>query len=315
MPAETYKWTGAVDGDVTDAGNWLPAGGPPLEEDSIIFPAYSSVDVDGLAVFPSDAADMKGFQSVIIEDGVTYNIGSRILPLNLYMDNDVVDNKITIGGTGTYFLTPQDYGTITITSAGSAPATGEFAVNLVAMLVDNAQGVTAAIHVLCESNQSVGIAAEAGTVGEVDSIVVHGGEVTIGSGVEDSDGTSAIPVTVYGGTVETNMAITTASQDGGTWTHKAGAVTALTVDSGTFFYKSDETAAAVTIGDGGVVDCSLDPSDRTFTALNLYAGASLIDPNETITYDNTIDLNQCRVEDVTLDIGRNFGITKAEVTA
>ncbi len=306
----TFVWNGSVDGDTTTAGNWTPAG-PPEATDRVIFPAWATQAVDGNADFPAGSASGVGFASVIIEEGVTYNIGTRGLPLELWMDT-ASNTGLAIGGIGIYYLQPKDYESITITQAGSAPAEGRYAINLTDMLLDAA--VAGSIDILCESNQSIGIAAEAADAGEVDSITVHGGDVTVGSGVTLNDGSAALPVTVHGGTVETNMPMTIAFQDGGSWSHMAGAVsTSLTVNGGTFNYRSAGTAAVVIVGENGTIDLSKDPTAREFSTCDLIAGATLLDPNETLVDTLTVDLNDCRVEDVTLNIGRNFRITKGSV--
>ena len=306
----TAIWNGSIDGNTQTAANWTPAT-IPVKTYNVIFPASASQAVTGLAKFPTDAADMEGFASVIIEDGVTYNIGTRALPLNLYMDNDDASNNITIGGTGTYFISPTEFGIITITSAGPAPADGQYAINLEPLVYTDTNAI---IHVLCEENQSIGIAAEAGDTGLVASIIVEGGEVTVGSGATLVGAGAITTVTVNGGTVVTNSAIATAAQTGGIWTHMDGAIsTAFTVNGGTCFYRSDGACPTPVVGINGVLDFSQDPSLRTFgagTQTTIYPGATINDPAGTVTWTGGIDILLGGLDDVNLDIGENINIAK-----
>lgn len=307
----TYVWDGSTDGDTTTAANWTPAG-PPGDTDDVIFPAWATQAVDGNADFPAGSASGVGFKSVTIEEGVTYNIGSRATPLELWMDKDS-NTGVWIGGTGTYFLTPKDYEQITITEAGSAPGDGQFAVNLTGMLLDNS--TTGAVNIHCESNQSIGIAAEANTASEVDELYISGGDVTLGSGVVLNDASSAFPVVMSGGTLVSDSPFTTVTQTGGVWTHQAGAVTTITL-SGTLKYNSTGTIGTLTILEDGVFDDSQQVNDASFAITNpveMYAGASFLDPNKAASAGVVFDLNQCRVEDVTIDIGENVRITRGSV--
>ena len=314
MAGNNIYWDGGTDGEPTTGNNWSDAGEPDATDVAII-PAYSvtagdaSVDtILGSAAFPS-ATDV---QSMIIEEGGSYTIGTRLLPLTIKFA-DLATADLAIGGTGTYFLTPVNYDTITITEAGAAPGTGEYAVNLTAMTHASATAV-GAIHVNCESNMSVGIGAENSTVTEVDTIHVSGGDVTVGRGCVDTAGTGDPDLTMTGGNVVTYCDLDTVLVEGGTLTIMEGAIgTSLTVNGGTVNYRSDGTAAVVIIGDSGTVDNSQDLSARIFSKCDLYAGATLIAPNATTTtFPAGVDLNQCRISDVTLDLGKDI---KLDTTA
>jgi len=309
MAIDTYVWDGSTDGDTTTAANWTPSG-PPDDGDTVIFPAWATQAVDGNADFPASSASGVGFARVTIEEGVTYDIGSRATPLELWMDKDA-NTGVHIGGTGEYHLSPKDYEEIVITEAGSAPATGRYAVNITGALLDGT--TTGAVRIYCEDNQSIGIGAEADSIGEVDELYVYGGDVTVGSGVTLNDASAAFPVVMTGGTLVTNSPFTTATQSGGTWTHKTGAVTTLVVNSGTCYYHSSGTATTSTVGDGGTLDFSQDSTARTLTTCEMYKGATLLDPNKTVTFTAAIDLNQCGLDDVELDLGENIRLTRGSV--
>jgi len=308
-------WDGGTDNVANTAANWL-GDATPGADDTAIIPAYSDGGDDtitGIAAFPAS----NQIVAMKIEEGGSYTIGSRLVPLGIiFHTTTVTTSDLDIGGTGIYFLTPHDYDTITITEAGSAPGDGQYACNLTAMTHLGTGAAIGAIHVNCESNMSVGIGAENGTATDVETIVVTGGDVTIGSGCVDRAGTGDPDLTVRGGNVTSYCDLDTVLVTGGTLTIADGAITtSLTIEGGTVNYDSDGTCAACTVNDSGILNFSADDSLRILSTCDLYAGATLIDPNETVTYAAGIDLNQCRIEDVTLEIGRNFGITKAAVTA
>ena len=315
MAGDNIFWDGDTDGEPTTGANWSDAGEPDATDIAII-PAYDVTAGDatvntilGSAAFPS-ATDVLAMK---IEEGGAFTIGTRALPLTIKFP-DAAASDLDIGGTGTYFLSPTNYDTITITEAGSAPGDGEYAVNLTAMAHAS---VTAAgaIHVTFEDNMSVGIGAEHGVVTEVDSVTVTGGDVTLGSGCVGTNGTDEVNLTITGGNVVTYCDLDTVTMTGGTLTIMDGTVdTVLTVNGGVCYYRSDGTALLVSIGEDGTVDTTQDLSPRTFTETEMYAGATLNDPNNTITHTDGINLNQCRVDDVSLDIGKNIKVTGAAVS-
>lgn len=128
-----------------------------------------------------------------------------------------------------------------------------------------------------------------------------------GSGVTLSSAT----LTINGGTITTNSAVSAATVYAGTWTHRAGNVTTLNVDGGTVNWEAGGvTLATLRISSGGVFDKSRDARALTITnAVQLYKGATLKDPNGTITFSGGITLNRCTLDDVTIDVGPNRTIT------
>jgi len=298
-------WDGDASGVVTLAANWS-ADTEPTAGDTAIFPAYATTTdtIIGNATWPSAGTVTK----VTIEEGGSKTIGTRALPLTMLMVNSTA-SIVEVGGTGTYFLSPKDYEIITVKEAGPAPGAGEYACNLTAMLSTDGTP-NHVIDVLCENNMSVGIGAENGVATIVDTVNVTGGEVTIGSGCT-AQGGGAVNLTISGGTVTTHCALGTVTQTGGTWRHMEGAVATVNVEGGTCYYRSNGTATTVNISDNGTVNASEDNTGRTFTNIDMWAGASLVDPRGTITATNGIDLNKCGVGDVSINIGTDFTITKS----
>jgi hypothetical protein len=116
-------------------------------------------------------------------------------------------------------------------------------------------------------------------------------------------GVTLTTIVQNGGSLETNSAATTITQNSGTATHKAGAITTLTV-GGTWDQVSNGTITTLTVRSGGVFDKSKDARSLTITNCTLHKGAKLLDPGGTITFSNGIILAAgVRLSDVTIDVG------------
>lgn len=130
-----------------------------------------------------------------------------------------------------------------------------------------------------------------------------------GSGVTFSSAT----VTCNGGFLETNSALATGVQNGGTWIHKLGTITALTVNGGTFLPNGAATITTLTLGSGGVFDASKGNAAFTITnSITMTRGAKFIDPQgRTIAGGLDFVLSGCKPSEVTIDLppGRTYTIT------
>jgi hypothetical protein len=126
-------------------------------------------------------------------------------------------------------------------------------------------------------------------------------------------GCTLTTITQSGGTLETNSAATTVTVSGGVWSHLAGAVTTANIDGGSCRYRSTGTLTTANVGGGGELDFRQDPRARTVTNCDIFQGASLRDPGGTATFTNGIDLNRCRLADVTLEIAEHKRITLGSV--
>ena len=117
-----------------------------------------------------------------------------------------------------------------------------------------------------------------------------------GSGVTFSSAT----VTCNGGYLETNSALATGVQNGGTWIHKLGTITSLTVNGGTFLPNGAATVTTLTIGSGGVFDASKGTASFTITnTIQMYKGSKFLDPQGR-TGNVVFKLNGCGPGDVTI---------------
>ena len=121
-------------------------------------------------------------------------------------------------------------------------------------------------------------------------------------------------VTQSGGQLTTQSAITALNkkQNSGDCNHLAGALTTLNGDGGTLYYRSPGTLGTANVGKDCTLDFSRDPQARTVTNCNVQAGATIKDPNETVTWTNGwVFPAGVGLADVTLDIGEAFTLTKS----
>ena len=128
--------------------------------------------------------------------------------------------------------------------------------------------------------------------------------VTVGSGV------TLTTIKVYGGEHEIRADFTNLTQYGGrtrlmTGVSPSGAIDIL---GGQCLYDSDGTLTQGYVAAGGeLIFGKFDA--RTVTNLSIYAGATVRDPFDTVTWSNGIILVRCSIEDVTLDLGTGITLT------
>lgn len=115
-----------------------------------------------------------------------------------------------------------------------------------------------------------------------------------------------------GGTVTLHCGLTTLNQWAGTTTLQGDALnlTTLNLYGGTFKFNSSGTISNLTVGPKGTLDASGDLRPKTVTNCTLESGATIIDPYKTITFTNPILLDQCGVEDVSLELGKNVHLAR-----
>jgi hypothetical protein len=156
-------------------------------------------------------------------------------------------------------------------------------------------------------------------------VAFHPGETavipTVRIGYQDNPATDArvwfgtgvtlTTITQNGGDLTTQSNITTYTINGGTATILAGAITTLTVDSGTVYYQSTGTIGTLNLGSGATIIFSRDPRGRTVTNCTMDAGATLLDPYKTVTFTNPFALSRCGLADVTLDLGEAFSLQRS----
>ena len=147
---------------------------------------------------------------------------------------------------------------------------------------------------------SVGIAVFGNEVATVTPLINNTGTVRCGTG------TTLTTVTTYGGTTTLNSAATTVKMYGGNLVAYIGAITTLSVISGTAQYGGTSTITTLNVSVGATIDFSIDPRSKTVTNANFYNGSTLNDPLGSVTFTNPIALVDCTIGDVTLNLRRNL---------
>lgn len=154
----------------------------------------------------------------------------------------------------------------------------------------------------------LGIAFFGGETATVATLVTGDGPTSQASTICGS-GVTLTTVTLNGGSQETNSAITTATQNAGTWVHKSGTITTLTVRGGTFYPNGAATITTLNVASGGTFDASKGNASFTITnTIQLYKGSKFLDPQGR-TGNPVFKLNQCQLADVTVVLPPNKTFT------
>lgn len=153
----------------------------------------------------------------------------------------------------------------------------------------------------------IGIAFFGGETATVATLVTGDGPQSAASTVCGS-GCTLTTVTLNGGTQETNSAITTANQNGGSWTHKLGTVTTLNLLGGTHYPNGGATYTTLKIL-GATFDLSKGTAAVTITnTIQLYRGAVFNDPQGRVS-GPVFKLNGCLPSEVTIVIPKDKTLT------
>jgi hypothetical protein len=148
-----------------------------------------------------------------------------------------------------------------------------------------------------------GIAFFGGETATVATLVTGDGPLSQASTICGT-GCTLTTVTLNGGTQETNSAITTANQNGGNWTHKAGTITTANIYGGTHYPVGAATYTTLKLF-GGTFDASRGNASFAITnTIQLYKGAIFRDPQGRVS-GPVFKLNGCTMADVTIDIPKD----------
>lgn len=167
--------------------------------------------------------------------------------------------------------------------------------------------------------------------GSNSSNALYGYKGSVGVAVQNTESASFASITAgfitnqntdfnfYGGK---NLTLTTFNQNGGIatlnnslTTHNAtfgtlyflgtGTIETSTLDNAKLVVYSTGTISNLNVGPKGVADFAKDARPKTVTNTTMYIGSTLNDPIKCVTYTNGIALSQCRVDEVTIDLGEN----------
>lgn len=157
---------------------------------------------------------------------------------------------------------------------------------------------------------SLGIAAYGGDLATILTLTVgYVTSPTSDSAVRGGAGLTLGTMNMSGGTVQLNAGLTTVAKDGGALTINSGSVTTWTdqdsgaAGTGSSTYNGAGTIGTLTLSGATTFSLAEDPNTVTISAMNMYAGSALADPNGVGVYSTGIALKQCRVGDVTIDVG------------
>ena len=293
------------------AANWV-GGVAPVDGDAINIPATATYGIAGTDATAAGTVDFIGFTS---ELGRTGNTGDSTTPLKISLKNGTTYYDLNWATTsGQHFLSITNYGDLFITGAPSSPGEGEYGLNIKAT-TDATSATSGRVFVACTSNQSIGLAANAGETGEFNAVTVTGGEVTIGSSVTDYNAAASTTITVYGGSVTNYSAMATVTNRGGKFYGETGAIaTVNTYTGGTSYMNGPVTWTACNIYDSGVVDCRTSFQDRTITTLHLYGkGGKFYDLYAIVTQTNPFQVHDYQLSDVTVQVGNAKKFTVAAI--
>jgi len=149
----------------------------------------------------------------------------------------------------------------------------------------------------------IGIAFFGGETATVATLVTGDGPQSQANTVCGS-GCTLTTVTLNGGTQETNSAITTANQNGGSWTHKAGTVTTANILGGFHYPNGVVTYTTLKIL-GGTFDLSKGNGAVTITnTIQMYKGVVFNDPQGRVT-GPVFKLNGCTLAEVTIVVPKD----------
>ena len=173
-----------------------------------------------------------------------------------------------------------------------------------------------AANVIEMTQGSVGLAREPGQVSTVATVKVEPLDPQSDATFRAGSGCTLATLIANGGTIETDCALTTVTLMAGVWTHTGGAIGAggITNTAGTIIDLSNGAITFYIGREERVYDHRGDFRAKTYTAVDLYPGATWLDPNAAAnTYTAGIDLNQGRLEEFTIDVGPNRRITPGTV--
>ena len=120
-------------------------------------------------------------------------------------------------------------------------------------------------------------------------------------------------ITKSGGSLTLNSNVATLVQgpgNAGTTILAAGTPAAIEITGGTLIYRTAGSYTSLVVEENGTVDFSQDPRPKTGTSTTLGAGATLLDPGQTVTFTGPIALD-CALADVTLNLGADFNLQRS----
>lgn len=313
-PTEATAATGPFHWDNPD--NWAE-GNVPVDGDDIVFDGHS-----GSVKYGLDQSDVTP-ASIDIREGYEGEIGLPEINSDTvgfeYPEYRPTELKIGNSGDGVNLA-------MTIDAGNSGPLRFDFHTGQVTVDVHNTgpaqdDGTPAVVlkgthagNVVNVNRGALGIAYLPGDTATVATLRVGFVENPAGdANVIVGTGVTLTTINQSGGILRTSSPATTLNQSDGDSTLLSGAHPTLNIDGGTCHYRSTGTITTANVGGGGELDFSRDQRSRTLTNCNAYAGATIHDPQKTVTWTNGLDLVRCAIDETTLNLGVHQTITPSSI--
>lgn len=302
----TAYWTGAVDGDVSNVGNWKGgslAGGEPGDDDDVIIPPWASNGMtSNLAHFATSEAESTpaNLNSFWVQEGFAKQIGDNTpgtaiadQHLHVYLDGAAA-TRFRFEGESTlakiHFVKTTQYVSIEVIKTGKGNQ-GQPALQL--MTSDVAANQMGPITIY---KGEVGLGLDLQrlethliTIGERGS--KNDAKVWIGKNVRAQDDTALTKVVMNGGVVINDAPIVTLDQFAGEFEHRNGSITTQNLWGGIFnlnnppIATSQATDRITTLNlRGGSFRNIENPSEVEIGTANLYSG-KFHDPAGKVSWD------------------------------
>ena len=289
------QWIGVTDGDLQTATNFK-SGVALASGDALLVPKTATQAINAsldLSAITLVGMETEKDSSVIIG---TFTAAGLIVPAKFTMLHSAAYGNVTLAGSGEAALYFANYGTIFVNEAPAASSVN-YGLNLTGIMDGTGDGK---IFITAESG-SIGIAANSGEILEAEEINITNATVTIGSGVVDPDGSTALPLlNVTGGTVINRAAVAVLNVDDSDFRHESGAVTTATIKAGTMTVAGAVTLTTVYARANTTLDMTGDLQAKTITDLYVGSGVTLDFRGGHVTITNAIHLQGCSVSDLTI---------------
>ena len=162
------------------------------------------------------------------------------------------------------------------------------------------------------------------------TVAVNNGSVAIAPDTQDSVTVSTLKAVDSAVNTGPNATVTTATLDGQSSAIFGKSPATLTLNGGSYAQIQSGAATTLTITRGQVVwqggnittltvsptsSISFDEDKAAITVTNttLHYNGTLLDGNKRVTYTNGIDLYECGIEEVTLQLGKHFTVTPSAI--
>lgn len=269
------------------AGNWF-TNAIPVDSDNVVIDARATDDlIYSMNQSTVDLTKLDVYMSYVNQLGDTTN-PLRISATTCQIGLPVGDGSSPSGPT----FVNLDFGTVNnTTKVYNGRKTG-----INGLLPINLKGSHSA-NILHVYGGTIGVAtARPGDTATYVTINVDGGKCVLSSGV------TTTTITQDGGELIQGCACTTLTQNAGTLeTNGAGAITTATIN-GTAYLEASGTITTLEVRSSGSADMTGSNAARTVTTVQLHKGCTFKYDPGVVTISNPIQLVDCKLEDVTIEV-------------